>query len=96
MTTVYIVFKGYVNRIGMKDETMDEWLIGVHATSQEAREAVMAFGDGKPFDTNGEMQITRYHAKSDSDFRLGPETLCQVKGGCKEWVRYEPYPVEGS
>jgi len=96
MTKVYIVFRGYVKRMGTKDESMDEWLIGVHASALKAREVVEAFGEGKPFDTNRDCQITRYHEKSNSDFELGPETLCPVKGGCKEWVRYEPYSVEGS
>lgn len=96
MTTVYIVFKGYVDRIFTKEESMDEWPIGVYADSCLAREVMERFGEGKSFDNGQEQQITRYHAKGNSIFVKGPETLCAVKGGCKEWVRYEPYPVEGS
>ena len=72
----------------------DEWLTQIYEQLCDAREAVYQFANGKPFDGNRDMQVTRYFGKRTDPFYRGKEL---EKGDPeiveREWMRYAVYNV---
>lgn len=92
---MYTVFRGYQkwdSKLHMWVE--DEWLVDIYGDLRSAREAVEIWGEGRPFDNNRELQITRYWKKRSNPFTPGEET---EEGDPalreKSWMRYDEFEI---
>lgn len=95
---VYATFKGYAGRLNGRSRKYesDEWLCKIYTTERAAKEAVREFGEGKDFDNERELQITRFFERGQTIFENGPESLCELSGGNCQWMRYQEYELQGS
>lgn len=72
----------------------DEWITEIYGDLFGAKDAVVKWAEGAPFDNDRELQITRYFGKPVSDFTHGPELREGVPGICEtEWMRYAEYEI---
>lgn len=89
------MFKGYRKwnrKLGIWIE--DEWLVELFEVMRDAKDRVIEWGKGAPFDNNRELQITRYFGKACDIFGHGPELREGDAGVCeKEWLRYAEFEV---
>lgn len=89
---IFAVFSGFEEDGGTtKGYRQDEWLCGLYERERDAKDAVIAFGEGHAFDNSRELQITRYFEKRKDLFHEGRECLTAVKGGYQKWMRYAPF-----
>lgn len=89
------MFRGYLSwDAKQKKWNEDEWLTQIYASLREAKDAVMQFAEGHPFDNDRELQVTRYFGKSADPFNRGEEL---PKGDKRiilhEWMRYAVYTI---
>lgn len=72
----------------------DEWLVSLYFAMREAKEQVVEWGKGTPFDNDREMQITKYYGKPPDIFNRGPMLKEGEQGVCeKEWLRYAEFEI---
>lgn len=94
---MFAVFRGYLSWDAKRKRwNEDEWLTQIYASLREAKDAVMQFAEGHPFDNDRELQVTRYFGKSADPFNRGKELS---KGDQRivlyEWMRYAVFQVNG-
>lgn len=74
--------------------TEDEWLCRICWSEECARAFLEDFADGRPYDNNMEVQVTRYFRKRSNPFVRGEEL---PKGDPdaweRDWMRYCAYPI---
>jgi hypothetical protein len=69
----------------------------LYGTLRSARDALIEWGEGAPFDNPRELQITRYYRKPPDIFSKGAELKEGYAGVCeKAWLRYAEFEIEGS
>lgn len=92
------MFRGYLQwnrKLNLWEE--DEWLIGIYGEMQSARKVVEDWGEGRQWDSNLEIQITRYFGKRQNEFERGMEKMKGDPAVCeKVWLRYAEYDVKGA
>ena len=92
---MFAVFHGYL-RWNKKTKMWieDEWLTQIYGKLCEAKDVVVAFSEGRPFDNDRELQVTRYFGMSENPFNHGRELS---KGDPQivlhEWMRYAVYTI---
>lgn len=72
----------------------DEWLTQIYQSLKDAKDAVYRFAEGRPFDNDRELQVTRYFGKSVSPLINGKE-LEKGDPNIVEhvWMRYAAYTL---
>lgn len=93
---MFAVFHGYLKWDSRKREWKeDEWLTQIYGELQEAKEAVMGFAEGRPFDNDRELQITRYFGKNLGIFERGNELPKEDPNVVMhEWMRYAEFMLK--
>ena len=89
------MFKGYNRwnpKFGMWEE--DEWLTDIFGRMADAKDALVRWGNGSPFDNERELQITKCFGKPPNVFTHGPELRNGDRGICeKVWLRYSEFEI---
>jgi hypothetical protein len=92
-----VVFRGYLQwdaKLHIWNE--DEWPVEIYKERWLARRKVEEWGEGKPFDNNREMQITRYFRKRSTMAEQGQEITEGDPAICeKVWLRFAEFEVKG-
>lgn len=80
----------------MKVWIEDEWLTDLYSDMVDAKNAVRRFAEGRPFDNERELRVTRYYGRNRDAFNKGKEL---AKGDPDiqrhEWMRYAEFIVHG-
>lgn len=73
----------------------DEWLSQIYASLQEAKAAIENFAEGRPFDNDRELQVTRHFGKGADIFSRGEELPKDDKRVVlHEWMRYAEFQLK--
>ena len=73
----------------------DEWLTDIYDDPWLARSAVERGGEGRPWDNDRELQITRCYRKRINELIQGEEIPEGHPAVCeKAWARYAEFPIK--
>ena len=72
----------------------DEWLCRICGTEQLAKEMLLDFAEGRPFDNDQEIRVTRCFGKRKNPFIRGEELDRNNPNATeREWMRYAVFQV---
>ena len=72
----------------------DEWLTQIYASMRDARNVIEKFAEGRPYDNERELSVTRYFGSGPDEFNRGMELeKDDPKIVSREWMRMAVYTI---